>query len=79
MKYEHGGHYVGKVKDKNPPLPRWVIVIAAAVVALLARQQVSEAQVPWCPIQGCVDTVNTTCGVCQTINGNYAVYKPKKT
>lgn len=56
-------------------LRRLAIVVAGAALAfLLAPKRSSATTTDPCPIQGCGDDVARTCGVCSTINGNYAVY-----
>jgi hypothetical protein len=53
------------------------ILVVGAIVGLLISPSSSKAgeQDP-CPIPGCVDDGFRTCGICQTINGSYAVYYP---
>jgi hypothetical protein len=56
-------------------LPRWAVLFVGAILALLlGPATASAAKVDPCPLPGCSDKVAPTCGMCSTINGNYAVY-----
>ena len=56
-------------------LRRLSIVIAGGVLASLVMSSPSDAgEIDPCPINGCGDEVGRSCGICSTINGNYAVY-----
>lgn len=56
-------------------LPRWGVLLVGAILALLLGPATANAaKVDPCPLPGCSDKVAPTCGLCSTINGNYAVY-----
>lgn len=65
---------IGSAGDEGR-LPRWGVLLVGAILALLlGPATASAAKVDPCPLPGCSDKVAPTCGVCSTINGNYAVY-----
>jgi hypothetical protein len=61
---------------KHQAAVRRVVILAAgaALAFLVAPKRSNAAEPDPCPIKGCGDEVARSCGVCSTINGNYAVY-----
>ena len=53
-----------------------ILVVGAALGLLISPFLSKAAEEQPCPIAGCGDKVGRTCGICQTINGSYAVYYP---
>jgi hypothetical protein len=53
-----------------------VMIVGTALGLLMAPTESSAGPEDPCPIPGCGDEVGRTCGICQTVNGSYAVYYP---
>ena len=68
---------VVEARDGRRVLGRIGVLIAGALLGLLvAPNQSNAGKLDPCPIPGCVDQLGPTCGICQTVNGSFAVYYP---
>jgi hypothetical protein len=64
-----------EARKQGASLARWTILLIGAIAGLmLAPSDASARKEGPCPIPGCSDVVAPTCGLCETINGTYAVY-----